>query len=791
MGEGASNKILDGKYEVLRQLRGGGMGEIYLVRHLHLQQKRVIKILRRELASDPAAQLRFLREARLATDVKHPNVAILYDYARLPDESFYMVWEYIEGEEVHELIERDGPLPMDQALQMAIQALRGLESIHSAGVIHRDISPDNLMVTHDNRGRLRLKIIDLGLAKGQVVDPNHEVTQEGMFMGKLRYCSPEQAERPEGEVLDARTDIYSLGLVLYEMLTGRLPFDSESTAGSIFRRLSEDPQPLTGRNPNVEIPEALNLLVMKALQRNRDDRYSNAIEFIEALEPLERGLHAASTQPISAAEIGIRPQRPPQSTSSTIGERSSSRISQVERVELLAQIDRAARRMQETSKLFDEAERALEAENFEKALEIERVLRETNPRAAGLAKLSERLRQAQAVPSTPAAFLPAPSAPPSAVVSPTPAPQEVAPSSPVAPPMPARAPVAPPMPAMPALAEVAPPSPVARPTPSPAEVAPPSPAAPPTPVPAEVAPELPAPRVAQRPVPPVAAVEEAEFEEAEDTPEEKVAQAERILEEYLRLGKINLAVLTLETLLELQPRHPKKKEYQSWIRLAEEEASQFKRAEKAVEAGRSALEKGDFKAARKQLEVARRNDLKGHLAQTFEEELAEAERDGYVSTEIVTLRGAFDEAMAAGQLAEAESIYEKVAALGTSRVALTAFRQRIDAEKQRIQEKETFERYHRLVRRDLDKGDFKTARETVHTLSIRLPQSTVAASLVDAIDQEEQAHRRRQSVERGVQQVEAHLAANDLDGAALGLKILKQMDPDNPRWLEIEKKLRG
>ncbi|MCH9650560.1 MAG: protein kinase [Deltaproteobacteria bacterium] len=726
MDDRGIGKILDGKYEILEQLQGGGMGEIYLVRHLHLQQKRVVKILRRELAADTAAQARFLREARLATHVKHPNVAILYDFAKLPDESFYMVWEYIEGEDIHRLIQSRGPFPMGLALQVAIQALRGLESIHAAGVIHRDVSPDNLMITQDNRGRSQVKIIDLGLAKGQAVEPNLEVSQAGMFMGKLRYCSPEQAEMPEGERLDARTDLYSFGLVLYEMLTGKPPFDSDSTAGFIFRRLTEDPLPLRGRTPGVEISPALNGVVLRALRRDRTERYTNAIEFIEALEPLERGLNQATTQRISVvpreSSVNPDPTASPAATIATSGKvpekdaastRSSSRISQSERVELLAQIDRAARRMRQTSQLFEQAEEALAIGDIDKAQEIEQKLQQTNPRAAGLSKLSERLRLEGGLPS--------------------PATEEEPPLQSV--PEQPRAEVSSPL------------------------------------VEAVVEPD-----------------DEGDGDLAEASPDQ-IAESERILQDYLRQGKTNLAALALSTLLELQPNHPKKQEYESWVRIANQEEGQLKRAQKAVEVGRQALERQDFKAARKQLDLARRNDHQGRVSDAFAEEVEEAERDGHASTEITTLRGEFDTALAEGQIAQAEELLEKMAGFGTSRVALTFYRQRVEAEKERLREQATFEEYNERVQDKLARGDFEAARETAHEVSSTLPKSTVAASLVEAIDRQEQKHRRLEAIEQGVQQVEDYLAAGNPDAARLGLKILKQMDPEDARWPKLEKRL--
>ena len=157
----------------------------------------MVKILRTDLADDASAMKRFQQEARVATQIKHPNVAILYDYSRLKDGRFYMVWEYIEGEHLGATIRERGPLPVDLALDFAIQSLRGLDAIHSAGVIHRDVSPDNLMVTRDRKNRNRIKIIDLGLAKDIRPDKGMELTQVGTFLGKFQYCSPEQAG--EGE----------------------------------------------------------------------------------------------------------------------------------------------------------------------------------------------------------------------------------------------------------------------------------------------------------------------------------------------------------------------------------------------------------------------------------------------------------------------------------------------------------------------------------------------------------------------------------------------------------------
>ncbi len=295
---------LDGKYEIVQRLGSGGMGEVYLVRHVHLQELRVVKILRQDLAADPSAQKRFMREARLATQIKHPNVAILYDFSTLADGSFYMVWEHIQGQDVGDRIRRHGPFPVAVAVRLAIQALHGLEAVHATGVIHRDLSPDNLMITEDKAGNLRIKIIDLGLARTLEIDANFEITQVGMFMGKLQYCSPEQAS-PSGGSLDHRSDLYSFGIVLYEMISGLPPFESENQHGFIFKRLSEDPLPLRGRNRQVDVPVELDRVVRRALERDREQRFASASAFIAALERVEQSLTAVETREILMSSLDL------------------------------------------------------------------------------------------------------------------------------------------------------------------------------------------------------------------------------------------------------------------------------------------------------------------------------------------------------------------------------------------------------------------------------------------------------------------------------------------------------
>ncbi len=330
--------VIDGKFEVVRLLGKGGMGEVLLVRHLHLEELRVVKILRKDLVGEENAQKRFLREARLATQIKHPNVAILYDFAQLPDGEFYMVWEHIEGRHVGQWLSDQGAFPVLGTVQLGIQTLRGLEAIHASGVIHRDLSPDNLMITEDRRGKQLVKIIDLGLAKNLVADdPTYEVTQVGMFMGKLRYCSPEQADPEKGDGLDRRSDLYSFGLVLYEMFCGVPPFEADSPHGAVMKRLLEDPVPLSQRNPDLQLPVELDRVVGKALAKNREDRYDDAVQFIEELERVAFALRGAETQKVEMPRKAVRRSASPR-------RKNDETLTKAERVELLSQIQEAARR---------------------------------------------------------------------------------------------------------------------------------------------------------------------------------------------------------------------------------------------------------------------------------------------------------------------------------------------------------------------------------------------------------------------------------------------------------------
>ncbi|HEX2121505.1 MAG TPA: serine/threonine-protein kinase, partial [Thermoanaerobaculia bacterium] len=281
-----TTELLDGKYEIVDRLGAGGMGQVYKAVHSFLGATRVIKVIHPHISENRDANDRFLREARAATKIQHPNVAAMHDFSSLPDGSHYMVSEYIDGENLAQRLRARGTLPPRQAVRIIIQALDGLHAIHRAGIVHRDISPENMMITADET----VKIIDLGVAK--VDDPAETAaTRTGIFVGKLRYASPEQLGfLPEDEKIDARADLYSMGMVLYELLTGRPPYEAKSPH-EYFMLHAKQPETATVVLPP-ELPgaTALQEVISRALAKDRNQRFASAREFAAALEEIEKTL---------------------------------------------------------------------------------------------------------------------------------------------------------------------------------------------------------------------------------------------------------------------------------------------------------------------------------------------------------------------------------------------------------------------------------------------------------------------------------------------------------------------
>jgi tRNA A-37 threonylcarbamoyl transferase component Bud32 len=281
--------VLDGKYEILSRIGAGGMGEVFKARHLHLNAYRCIKVMKQELLEDELFRSRFLREARLATQIHHPNIAVVHDFF-VSETGNYMVTEFIDGRTVRQWAAAYGPFPLALAADVASQVLAGLDHIHRRGLLHRDISPDNVMLAYDADDRCTAKIIDLGIAKDVGGGAAADKTQAGMLIGNPKYMSPEQLGlMGDGEQLDGRADLYCLGVVLYEMLLGVAPFLSENPHGYIMKHLTQTPRRFRETKPAIDLPREIEDVIFRALEKDRTKRFSSAREFLAALAPF---LHA-------------------------------------------------------------------------------------------------------------------------------------------------------------------------------------------------------------------------------------------------------------------------------------------------------------------------------------------------------------------------------------------------------------------------------------------------------------------------------------------------------------------
>ncbi len=287
-----SGTLIEGKYEILSKIKEGGMGTIYQVRHRLLDEIRVVKVMLPHLGSEEEYKHRFVQEAKMATRLKHPNVGTIHDFALDPDGRAYIVMEFIDGVNLSELLRTSGTPEIPLVLEIAHQTLSALGYLHRKNVVHRDIALDNLMLTHDEEDRPQIKLIDLGISKA--LDRTIELTSRGAFLGKFKYCSPEQlGSLAAGETLDGRSDLYSLGVVLYELLTGRAPVTGDNTRTLIGAHLFHPPIPFSVTDPEGRVAPELRAIVLKALEKKREDRFASAEDFDREILAVRDKLEAA------------------------------------------------------------------------------------------------------------------------------------------------------------------------------------------------------------------------------------------------------------------------------------------------------------------------------------------------------------------------------------------------------------------------------------------------------------------------------------------------------------------
>jgi serine/threonine-protein kinase len=274
-------QVLADRYHIVKKLGEGGMGQVYLAEHVKMGRRSAIKVMNPSMVHDPDAVARFNREAANASRISDSHVCAIYDFGETADGLIYLAMEFVEGEPLTELLRREGALPVARAADIGIQVAAALQAAHDLGIVHRDLKPDNIMLTRSRDGADAVKVVDFGLAKAVGGEGGgQKVTRTGLVVGTPEFMSPEQLS---GDKLDGRSDVYSLGLVLFNMLTGTLPFPADSVQEAMVKRLTDEPAELLEVRPDLHFPAGLQEILDTALARNRVDRYQSAAKFAHDL----------------------------------------------------------------------------------------------------------------------------------------------------------------------------------------------------------------------------------------------------------------------------------------------------------------------------------------------------------------------------------------------------------------------------------------------------------------------------------------------------------------------------
>lgn len=301
---------LSRRYRIVRRLGSGGMGTVFLAEQVRIGNRPVaLKVLLRKLLDDPEFLMRFHNEAVSTARIHHPNVVTIYESDQADDGTPYIAMEYLEGETLRQALKTRGAMPALEAADIIQQAARGLHAAHKLGIIHRDLKPDNIFLMHGDEGETLVKVMDFGIAK---LRESATHTMTGTVLGTPAYMSFEQAAGMRSDELDARSDLYSLGVVAYEVLTGRVPFHSETPLGYVRKHLTEDPPPFRTVKPDILAAPALERVVMKALNKDRDQRHESVFEFArEFTAAAQSPAMPQPSIPLGATKVmGAPPVRP-------------------------------------------------------------------------------------------------------------------------------------------------------------------------------------------------------------------------------------------------------------------------------------------------------------------------------------------------------------------------------------------------------------------------------------------------------------------------------------------------
>ncbi len=308
--------VVRNKYEILSKVGSGGMATVYRARHLAFGEVRALKVVASHLLNDEVFLKRFRNEAVVMRKLQHPNAVRVEDLDATDDGRPFMIMEYVEGRDLRKFIQKEGPVSIPRALSIAGQVAGALAAAHALGITHRDIKPDNILLVTRPDGSELVKVLDFGIAR---VKEGSDLglsfaTQTGIVVGTPQYISPEQAAGRHSDQIDGRADLYSLGVVLYEMVTGRLPFHSDTPLGMLLHHLQTVPKPPHELRPELNIPELFSLLLMKALEKDRELRFQTAEEMMAALTAVNLQLTSvmgSEELPGKVTQVAVTTPAPP------------------------------------------------------------------------------------------------------------------------------------------------------------------------------------------------------------------------------------------------------------------------------------------------------------------------------------------------------------------------------------------------------------------------------------------------------------------------------------------------
>ena len=285
-------RLINDRFKVVALVARGGMGKVYRAEQAPLGRTCALKVLNPKYAGDhdPEFHKRFFLEASIASKLTHPNTVTIFDYGRTDDDIYYMAMEYLEGRTLHRGIREEGSFGEERTAHIARQVCRSLREAHSLGVIHRDLKPANIFLVEHADEQDFVKVLDFGLVKN-VENPGEDLTQAGLFMGSPKYMAPEQIK---GDKVDGRTDIYALGIIMYEMVCGKVPFDRPNSVHIMMAHVNEQPPPLRSINPDIQISPSSEELIFKCLEKDPELRYGSMEHLLNALKTVGGGAMTAT-----------------------------------------------------------------------------------------------------------------------------------------------------------------------------------------------------------------------------------------------------------------------------------------------------------------------------------------------------------------------------------------------------------------------------------------------------------------------------------------------------------------